>query len=94
MVFGEPAGRAGLVELELVLDKVAQTRQQVMLQRVLGRLQGLRGIRTDVLCGGHPVRLQHQFPEGPSVLVVVGEQKQQLTPQFGVIAEPVEQRGR
>ncbi|MNN65692.1 hypothetical protein D3C81_1812140 [compost metagenome] len=72
MVLSEPAGRTGLVELKLVFDQVAQAREHVMLQRVFRCLQGLGGVGADVLRGGDPVSLQHQFPEGAGVLVVIG----------------------
>ncbi|MNJ57033.1 hypothetical protein D3C77_526080 [compost metagenome] len=65
-----------------------------MLQRMFRCLQGFGGIGPDVLCRGYPVCLQNQLPECAGVLVVVGQQGQQLFPQCWVAAEPVEQRGR
>ncbi|MNP73450.1 hypothetical protein D3C76_1701670 [compost metagenome] len=61
-----------------------------MLQRVFGGQQGLGGVGTDVLRGGYPVSLQHQFPEGAGMIVMVGQQEEQVAPQDRIAAEPVE----
>ncbi|MNP72831.1 hypothetical protein D3C76_1694570 [compost metagenome] len=65
-----------------------------MLQRMFRCLQCFGGVGPDVLSRGYPVCLQDQLPECAGVLVVVGQQGQQLSPQFWVAAEPVKQRGR
>ncbi len=84
-VLGQPAvRRAGLVQLELFLDQVAQAFEQFALQRMLGRRQRPAGITAELLGDRCLVGLHDQFAKRAGVLVLAGQHVQQRGPEIGI----------
>ena len=75
---------------ELFLQEVAQAIEQLALQCVPGRCQGLARIAAEFLGDRCLVRLHDQFAEHAGMLVLAGQHVQQRGPEVGIAGEPVE----
>src|SRR6185437_10620132 len=90
---GQPAVRRfGLVQAQNLPDQIAQTVEELALERLLGRLADLRRIAAKGLGHGGAVGLNDELAEYSGVLVLAGEDIQQSRPEIRIFTEPVEDR--